>query len=109
MYCPTCGKPNNANAPACASCGAKLLTPNADAEAVLKHLLPIKTSAWAIAAGYLGLLSPLMIFAPPAIICGIVALIRINKRPGLRGHVRAWVGIAMGLLGTAMIFMALTN
>ncbi|MGD9693319.1 MAG: DUF4190 domain-containing protein [Phycisphaerales bacterium] len=94
----------------CAACGVRLPgSPNKDAEAVLKHLLPVKTSAWAIAAGYLGLLSPLMIFAPPAIFCGVAALIHLNKRPELRGVFRAWVGIVMGLLGTAMLLMLITQ
>lgn len=109
MYCPSCGKASNVNARTCPSCGARLSGhPAKNTDAALKHLLPIRTSAWAIAAGYLGLLSPLMIFAPPAIICGITALVRINKRPGLRGHVRAWVGIVMGLLGSTMLYWFFT-
>lgn len=65
------------------------------------YLLPTGRSVWAIAAGYLGLLSILLIFAPFAVAAGVVALRSISRRPDLGGKGRAWFGIAAGALGTA--------
>lgn len=65
------------------------------------YLLPTGRSVWAIAAGYLGLLSILLIFAPFAVGAGVVALRSISRRPELGGKGRAWFGIVAGALGTA--------
>lgn len=64
------------------------------------YLLPTGRSGWAIAAGYLGLLSILLVFAPFAVGAGVVALRSISRRPELGGKGRAWFGIAAGALGT---------
>lgn len=65
------------------------------------YLLPTGRSAWAIAAGYLGLLSVLLIFAPFAVGAGVVALRSISRCPELGGKGRAWFGTVAGALGTA--------
>jgi uncharacterized RDD family membrane protein YckC len=70
-------------------------------------LLPINRSGWAIAAGYLGLLSLLGIFAPFALITGILGLREISRKPGLGGKGRAIFGIVMGGLMTALVLYAL--
>jgi hypothetical protein len=67
---------------------------------VVRMLLPVGRSGWAIAAGYLGLLSLLGIFAPFALISGIVAVRDIRQHPEKHGLGRAWFGIVMGALGT---------
>lgn len=72
-------------------------TPGAPDE-TLKYIVPIGASPLAIIAGYLGLFSFLCVPAPLAIIIGILALIDLRKHPEKRGHVRAWVGIVLGLL-----------
>lgn len=73
----------------------------------MRMILPVGRCPWAIAAGYLGLLSVLLVPAPLALASGIVAVIRIRKTPGLHGMGRAIFGIIMGGLGTAFGIMAL--
>jgi hypothetical protein len=69
----------------------------------LTGIVPVNTSGWAIAAGYLGLFSLLAVPGPFALACGIIALRQLRKEPGRRGHVRAWVGIVLGALGTVAL------
>lgn len=75
--------------------------PQAGHDPALGLVVPINTSIWAIAAGYLGLLGPLFFClpAPFAIFCGVMALLELRRKPGMRGHVRAIVGIVLGSLG----------
>lgn len=73
----------------------------------MRMILPVGRCPWAIAAGYLGLLSVLLLPAPFALACGIIATIRIRKTPGLHGMGRAIFGIVMGGLGTAFGVVAL--
>ena len=63
----------------------------------MRMLLPVGRSPWAIIAGYLGLLSPLMIFAPFALIVSIMA-IRDIKRRDTHGMGRAVFGLIMGAI-----------
>lgn len=63
-----------------------------------RAMLPIGRSGHAIAAGYLGLLSPLVIPAPFAILFGALALRKISTTPGLGGVGRAWFGVISGLV-----------
>lgn len=73
-------------------------------DAGMRLLIPVGRSIWAIMAGYLGLFSVLLVFAPPALVCGIVAIVDIRKsRLGpnpKHGMVRAIFGILMGAAGT---------
>ncbi len=72
----------------------------------IRMLIPVGRSGWAIAAGYLGLLSVLVLPAPFALICGIFAILDIKRNPHRHGMGRAIFGIVMGLLGTiAAIFV----
>jgi len=64
--------------------------------AFLALIVPIGRSAWAIFAGYLGLISILILPAPFAILCGVLAIKDINKNPHKLGLVRAWFGILSG-------------
>lgn len=67
----------------------------------LRMVVPIGVSPWAIAAGYLGLLSFLCgVTGPFALLTGILALRQIKRDPQLGGHVRAWVGIVLGVFGS---------
>ncbi len=63
-----------------------------------KYLLPVGRSGWAIAAGYLALFSVLLIPAPIALFCGIMALRDIAQHPEKTGKPRAWFGIIMGVV-----------
>ena len=73
----------------------------------LRWVLPVGRSGWAIAAGYAGLFSVLVLPAPLAVVLGVVALRDINHHPGLLGTGRAVFGIGMGALFTAVFFLPL--
>ncbi len=60
-------------------------------------------SPWAVAAGYLGLLSWVLLPAPISLVVGFVALRDLAKHPERRGKVRAWLGVVMGALGTTLL------
>jgi len=65
-------------------------------DAGIRLLLPVGRSFWAIAAGYLGLLSVIPIFAPFALGCGIIAIVDMRRNPHRHGMGRAIFGIVMG-------------
>lgn len=107
MKCSNCGADIPAGAQHCGGCGAFLVTArqttptptgNIGDDAAVRMLLPVGRSGWAIAAGYAGLLSPLLVFAPLALLLGILALRDINRNPRRRGFGRAIFGILMGAL-----------
>ena len=68
----------------------------------LRMVLPIGRSGWAIVAGYLGLFSVLFVFAPFALLAGVLGLREIKRKPELMGAGRAWFGIVMGGLFSAL-------
>lgn len=68
-----------------------------------KWLLPVGRSPWAVAAGYLGLVSFLLLPAPFALLFGILGLLDIRRNPQLCGKGRAWLGIVAGAIFTAVI------
>jgi prepilin-type processing-associated H-X9-DG protein len=93
MYCPKCGAQNPDAAQICSSCGAVLTPPVAQ-----PPLTPAKTSGMAIASLILAILSPFTCFisAIPAIILGIVSLVKISQsRDQLKGVGLAVTGIAL--------------
>jgi hypothetical protein len=106
MFCLKCGKENPEAALLCSSCNAVLTITTAPAA------LPIKTSGLAITSLVLGILTPftcLLTFLP-AIICGIIALVKINKSRGqLKGNGLAIAGIAVpiAVLPLVAIIMAI--
>ena len=77
----------------------------------MRMLLPVGRSGWAIAAGYLGLFAVIPIFAPLALIIGLIAVrdIRKNQMPPnpKHGMGRAVFGIIMGGLFTIVLIMFL--
>ncbi|MFK7852098.1 MAG: DUF4190 domain-containing protein [Akkermansiaceae bacterium] len=93
------------------------IPPNRDSigqDAGVRLLIPVGRSVWAIAAGYFGLLSVLLIFGPPALVCGLVAIADIRKSklgPNPKhGMVRAIFGIVMGTLGTLIgVYVLIAN
>jgi len=93
MKCPKCGTENPEDAQLCRSCSAVLTstsTPLPDPD--------VKTSGLAITSLVLAILSPCTCFisAIPAIILGIVALVKIRKSSGqLKGDGLAIAGIAV--------------
>jgi hypothetical protein len=70
-------------------------------------ILPVGQSGWAIAAGYLGLFSVLGVFAPFALLTGILALRDIAADPRKHGKGRALFGIIMGALGTVLLLFVI--
>ncbi|HEY2589736.1 MAG TPA: GYF domain-containing protein [Tepidisphaeraceae bacterium] len=86
--------------------------PSLGEDAATRWLLPVGRSGWAIAAGYLGLLSVVMFPAPFALICGILAIRDIRKDPRKHGMGRAIFGLVMGALfsiGLAFMIVAMVS
>jgi hypothetical protein len=73
----------------------------------MRMLLPVGLSGWAIAAGYLGLISVLCFPAPFALLAGILAIRAMNRNPKKHGMGRAIFGIVMGVLGTVGLVLLL--
>jgi hypothetical protein len=73
----------------------------------IRMLLPVGRSGWAIAAGYLGLISVLLVPAPFALITGILAILEMSRNPKKHGMGRAVFGIVMGVLGTIGLLVLL--
>lgn len=111
MYCPTCGAQAIDGANNCTACGKPLpraIPPDNQLKS-LEPVLPVNTSIWAIASGYLGLFSILLFPAPFALITGIIALRSLKRHPGVRGHVRAWLGIVLGSLCSILLLLLIFN
>ena len=80
----------------------------ADDSKYLKFVIPVKQSGWAIAAGYVGLFSILVLPAPLAVVIGLVALRDIRNRPNMQGEGRAWFAIIFGGFFTVVLLVLLT-
>ena len=75
-------------------------------DAAMRWLIPVGRSGWAIAAGYLGLFSVLLVPAPIAVIISLIAIRDLKKPPGQHGMGRAVFGLIAGILGTlALVFV----
>ena len=70
----------------------------------MRLLIPVGRSGWAIAAGYLGLFSLVLVPAPISVIISLIAIrdIRLSKGTAKvkHGMGRAIFGLVMGILGT---------
>ncbi len=71
-----------------------------------RFILPVGRSGWAIASGYLGLISVLIIPAPFALLTGILAIRAMRRDPKKHGMGRAVFGIVMGGLITGLLLFA---
>jgi hypothetical protein len=76
-------------------------------DAAIRMLLPVGRSGWAIAAGYLGLISLLAFPAPFALLTGILAIRDMKKHPEKHGMGRAIFGIVMGVLCPCLFILML--
>jgi hypothetical protein len=74
-------------------------------DAGMRMLIPVGRSLWAIAAGYLGLVSVLCVPGPFALIAGIMAIHDIRTHPERHGMGRAVFGIVMGAIGSLGLVM----
>ncbi|MBR1920987.1 MAG: DUF4190 domain-containing protein [Kiritimatiellae bacterium] len=64
--------------------------------AAIRLVLPVGRTPLSIVAGYLGLLSPILILAPVSLIVGILAIRDLKAHPDKHGLGRAWFGTIMG-------------
>ena len=76
-------------------------------DAGMRMLLPVGRSGWAIASGYLGLMSLICIPAPFALVTGILAVRDIHRNPKKHGMGRAIFGIIMGIIGSLLLIVTL--
>jgi hypothetical protein len=76
-------------------------------DASLRWVLPVGRSPWAVAAGYLGIFSLLLVFGPFAIGAGILGLRQLKRKPHLHGKGRALFGIIAGSLATVVLVLVL--
>jgi len=96
MYCSKCGAMNPDSARLCSACGQVLTGTIPQSPGV--PTAPSRTSGWAIAALVLGIVSPFtcLLTTLPAIIAGIVALVKIGNSNGrLRGVGMAIAGMVL--------------
>ena len=109
MFCKECGKEINDKAVVCIHCGVSTLdlqaTKTAGSDAAMRVLLPVGRSGYAIAAGYLGLLSVTMVLAPFALLFGILAVKDIKRNTDKHGMGRAIFGIVMGAIFSLILVL----
>jgi hypothetical protein len=113
--CPHCGRQTNVaeqyigQTGPCGGCGqtVTILAPGmapkprgggVGDDPLLRMVIPVGRSLWAIAAGYAGLFSLLFFCAPISLILGIVAIFDLRKHPEKHGWGRAIFGLVMGLI-----------
>lgn len=89
------------------------IPPSMGDDAGMRMLLPVGRSGWAIAAGYLGLFSLIVIPAPVALIVSIIAILDIRKSKKTphpkHGMGRAIFGLIAGAAGTLLIVAVLIS
>ena len=110
VTCPYCGQAVSDAAPTCVGCGRPIAAPQPKRlgdDAVARAILPVGRSGWAIAAGYLGLVSVLVVPAPFALATGIIAIWDIRTHPHRHGMGRAVFGVIMGSLFTVLLLIYL--
>ena len=108
-FCRVCGLQLANNAAVCTRCvgGAARPAPSPENERLQRWILPVGRSPYAIAAGYLGLFSVLLVPAPLALITGFLAIRDMKRNPTRHGMGRAIFGIVMGGFGTLALLAAL--
>ena len=72
-------------------------------DAAMRILLPVNRSGYSIAAGYLGLISILLIPAPFALLFGLLGVRDIKSNSDKHGMGRAIFGITMGAIFSILL------
>ena len=75
----------------------------------MRMLLPVGRSILAIAAGYFGLFSVLLVPAPIALLLGILAIVDIRRHPEKHGMGRAIFAIVMGGIFSLFLLLAIVG
>jgi hypothetical protein len=101
MECPKCHAENNLGVVRCVMCGEPLSIGDSS---LMRAIMPVGRSWWAIASGYFALL---VVTAPLAVITGILAIRDIRRHPHKHGMGRAIFGIALGGVLTAWFLVIL--
>lgn len=73
----------------------------------MRILLPVNRSGYSIAAGYLGLISILLIPAPFALLFGFLGMRDIKNNNEKHGMGRAILGIAMGAIFSILLLLVI--
>lgn len=114
MNCPYCAEVLPGRTDVCPYCDSDLRQPTrrpvshtGGDSAGLRMILPVGRSGWAIAAGYLGLISVLAVPGPFAILCSVLAFRDMKQNPKLHGMGRAVFGMIMGCLGTLVLLIGI--
>ena len=111
QFCPKCGAQIADNAVVCVRCGCSVAAPQGtssiESNGAIRMLIPIGRSWWAIAAGYLGLLSLIPFVGIFALVTGILAVNDMKKHPEKHGAGRAWFGIIAGGLFTLLYLIGI--
>jgi hypothetical protein len=114
MFCKACGSWLPDNAVTCKKCSAPTGAKAAPAAArdigddpMMRMILPVGRSGYAIAAGYLGLFAVLLVPAPLALLFGILAIRHLKRDPKKHGMGRAIFGLVMGAAGTVGLLIIL--
>jgi hypothetical protein len=110
-FCTRCGA-DLAGGRFCSGCGAPAgsapaASPKLGDDALMRVLLPVGRSGWAIAAGYLGLFGLLVLPAPLALLAGLIAIRDLRRHSEKRGWGRAVFGTAVGAVGTVVLLAML--
>jgi hypothetical protein len=75
----------------------------------VEYLLPVNRTGLSIAAGYAGLFAILLIFAPIALVLGVLALRDLQDKPAVAGRGRAWFGLIAGAIGTLGLILVIAS
>ncbi len=79
--------------------------PDTEDTLAMRMLLPVGRSPWAIAAGYAGLFSLLLLPAPIAFVLSLIAISHVRGHPNRHGMGRAVFGLVMGSLGSIILIV----
>jgi len=118
MRCAECAETIPDDAAFCSYCGwsrhGRSSAPTRDVDDVannpaMRMLLPVGRSILAIAAGYFGLFSVLLVPAPIALLLGILAIVDIRRHPEKHGMGRAIFAIVMGGIFSLFLLLAIVG